>query len=69
MAWHRPGNQPLYEPIMVYFNDAYMRHSALMNQNTYIVIEENPDGKCHLQNGVYYVEASVYWICAIISLS
>ena len=28
MAWHRKGDTPLSEPFMVYFTDAYMRHSA-----------------------------------------
>ena len=28
MAWHRPGDKPLSEPMMVKFTDAYMRHSA-----------------------------------------
>ena len=28
MAWHRPGNKPLSEQMMVCFTDAYMRHAA-----------------------------------------
>ena len=28
MAWRRPGDKPLSEPMMVKFTDAYMRHSA-----------------------------------------
>ena len=28
MAWRWPGNKPLSEPIMVWFTDAYVRHSA-----------------------------------------
>ena len=28
MAWHRPGNKPLSEQMMVCFTDAYMRHPA-----------------------------------------
>ena len=28
MAWHRPGDKPLSEPMMFIFTDAYMRHSA-----------------------------------------
>ena len=32
MAWHRPGDKPLSEPMMAYLNDAYMRHSASMNK-------------------------------------
>ena len=31
MAWRRPGDKPLSEPIMVQFTDAYMRHSAPMS--------------------------------------
>ena len=31
MAWRRPGDKPLSEPMMVKFNDAYMRHSASMS--------------------------------------
>ena len=31
MAWHRPDDKPLYEPIMAWFTDAYMRHSASMS--------------------------------------
>ena len=31
MAWLRPGDKPLYEPIMVKSSDAYMRHSASMS--------------------------------------
>ena len=27
MAWHRPGNKPLSEPMMPYIGDAYMHHS------------------------------------------
>ena len=30
MAWRRSGDKPLSEPMMVYLNDAYMRHSASM---------------------------------------
>ena len=28
MAWRRPGDKPLSEPMMVSSTDAYMRHSA-----------------------------------------
>ena len=28
MAWRRPDDKPLSKPMMVYFTDAYMRHSA-----------------------------------------
>ena len=31
MAWRRPGDKPLSEPMMVSFNDAYMRHSASLS--------------------------------------
>ena len=31
MAWRRPGDKPLSEPMMTLFNDAYMRHSASMS--------------------------------------
>ena len=31
MAWHRPGDKPLSEPVMVQFSDAYMCHSASMS--------------------------------------
>ena len=31
MAWHRSGDKPLSEPMVVYFTDAYMRHSASMD--------------------------------------
>ena len=30
MAWRRPVDKPLSEPMMVKFIDAYMRHSASM---------------------------------------
>ena len=30
MAWRRPGDKPLFGPMMASFTDAYMRHSALM---------------------------------------
>ena len=26
MAWRRPGDKPLLEPMMIQFTDAYMRH-------------------------------------------
>ena len=26
MGWRRPGDKPLFEPMMVKFTDAYMRH-------------------------------------------
>ena len=32
MAWHRPGDKPLSEPMMVNLTDAYMRHSASMSE-------------------------------------
>ena len=32
MAWRRTCDKPLSEPMMVSFNDAYMRHSALMSE-------------------------------------
>ena len=31
MAWCRPGDKPLSDPMMVKFTDAYMRHSASMS--------------------------------------
>ena len=31
MAWRRTGDNPLSEPRMSLFTDAYMRHSALMS--------------------------------------
>ena len=31
MAWRRPGDEPSSEPIVVYFTDAYMVHSASMS--------------------------------------
>ena len=31
MAWRRPGDKPLSEPMMAQFTDAYMRHSASMS--------------------------------------
>ena len=31
MAWRRPGEKPLSEPMMVYFTEAYLRHSASMS--------------------------------------
>ena len=31
MAWRRPGDKPLSEPMMGLFTDAYMRHSASMS--------------------------------------
>ena len=31
MAWHRPSDKPLSEPMMVWLAAAYMRHSASMS--------------------------------------
>ena len=31
MAWRRPDDKPLSEPMMAQFTDAYMRHLALMS--------------------------------------
>ena len=31
MAWRRTGDKPLSEPMMIQFNDTYMRHSASMS--------------------------------------
>ena len=31
MAWRRPGDKPLPEPMMVNLTDAYMRHSVSMS--------------------------------------
>ena len=31
MAWRRPGDKPLSEPIIAYFADAYMTRSASMS--------------------------------------
>ena len=31
MAWRRPGDKPLSEPMMAKYDDAYMRHSASMS--------------------------------------
>ena len=36
MAWRRSGDEPLPEPMMTLFNDAYMRHSASMSKHVYI---------------------------------
>ena len=31
MAWRRPGVKPLFEPMMLYVSDAYVRHWAAMS--------------------------------------
>ena len=31
VAWRRPGDTPLFEPVTVKFTDAYMRHPVSMN--------------------------------------
>ena len=31
MAWQNPGDKPLSEPMMAWFTDAFMRHSASMS--------------------------------------
>ena len=31
MAWRRPGDKPLSEPMLVWFTDSYMRPSASMS--------------------------------------
>ena len=31
MAWRHPGDKPLPEPIMAWFTDVYMHHSASMS--------------------------------------
>ena len=31
MAWRRPGDKPLFEPLMANLTDAYMRHSTSMS--------------------------------------
>ena len=31
MAWRRPGNKPLPEPMLTQFTDAYMRHYGEMS--------------------------------------
>ena len=36
MAWCRPGNKPLSEPLMVEFTDVYMRHSASVSWKIWI---------------------------------
>ena len=33
MAWRRPCDKPLSEPMIVNFTDVYMRHSALMGEH------------------------------------
>ena len=35
MAWRRPGDKPLSEPMMGKFGDAYMRLSASMSQSVF----------------------------------
>ena len=40
MAWHRPGDKPLPEPMLSKFIDTYMRHSASMRYNHH--------HRCHL---------------------
>ena len=30
-AWHRPGDKPLYEPMLTHFTDAYMRYQGEMS--------------------------------------
>ena len=34
MAWRRPGDKPLSEPMLVCFTDAYMRHRGSMSYVT-----------------------------------
>ena len=31
LAWRRTGDKPLFEPLITYVADAYMRNSALMS--------------------------------------
>ena len=41
MAWRRLSDKPLSEPMMAYFTDAYMRHSASMSYiNLELVFEQ-----------------------------
>ena len=37
MTWRWPGDKPLPEPVMFFFTDAYMRHSASVSQWNYTV--------------------------------
>ena len=32
MAWHRPGDKPLFQPMMAKLTDSYMHHLASMGQ-------------------------------------
>ena len=34
MSCHRPGDEPLSEPMVAYFTDAYMRHLGQMNSHS-----------------------------------
>ena len=37
MAWRRPGDKPLSEPMMVTFTDAFMRHSAALSKPLWLL--------------------------------
>ena len=37
MAWRRTGDKPLFEPMMAYFTEAYMPHSASMGSASHPV--------------------------------
>ena len=50
IAWYFSGTKPLCEPVIAYFTDAYVRHSALMS------LENSPI--FHVQNATHLQKSS-----------
>ena len=54
MAWRRPGDKPLSEPMMAWLNDAYLHHSASMSVISVVLMNtKNPhDAKFVVADGI-----------------
>ena len=73
MAWRRPGDKPLSEPMMVSFTEAYMRHSASMSW--YLLVKGVPILKlcASVSKRVFNTDQAALWmvqsICVSVRLS
>ena len=74
MAWRRPGDKPLSEPMMVKFINAYMRHSASMRYMYQRHYDRRPllgkcsQNYCSINNPVIkHIQLPVIYLTIIIS--
>ena len=65
MAWRRPGDKPLSEPMLTQFTDAYMQHYGDMSFRDWLVLLQDTTELIHYSDITWawrYLESPVTWL-------